>query len=170
MDYRQNNIHNAGEFYQSFTNINKSNVNEVNARKKDSIRQKSFLGEELRNSKVIPFEGLSEALRDSGLQFSEHVEEIMTESVPIARERIKNKIYRNKEKLKITEGYRKFGENLEQMFTIMKEYKGRDDLDFLASEFVTKDRQLQKIEEYIGQLESRIMKAQINFKVRKNED
>lgn len=45
---------------------------------------------------------------------------------------------------------------MENMFQIMKEYKGRDDLDFIAQEFVTKEKQLQKIEEYIGQLESRI--------------
>ena len=51
----------------------------------------------------------------------------------------------NKEKLKISENYKKFGENLEEMFLIMKEYKGRDDLDFIAEEFVTKERQLQKI-------------------------
>jgi hypothetical protein len=38
------------------------------------------------------------------------------------------------------------------MFRIMKEYKGTDDIDFIASEFVTKERQLQTIEEYIGQL------------------
>jgi len=34
----------------------------------------------------------------------------------------------------------------------MQEYKGRDDIDFIATEFVTKERQLQKIEEYIAQL------------------
>lgn len=53
------------------------------------------------------------------------------------------------------------------MFLVMKEYKGRDDLDFIAEEFVTKERQLQKIEEYIGQLESRILRAQLNLKAQK---
>ena len=79
------------------------------------------------------------------MQFSDHVDEVMTESLPVAKERIKNKIFMNKEKLKISENYKKFGENLEEMFLIMKEYKGRDDLDFIAEEFVTKERQLQKI-------------------------
>ena len=66
------------------------------------MRQKSFLGEEMKNSKIIPFDGLSDQLRESGLKFSDHVNEIMTESVPIAKERIKGKIYKNKEKLRIT--------------------------------------------------------------------
>jgi len=34
----------------------------------------------------------------------------------------------------------------------MREYKGREDLNFIAQEFVTKEKQLQKIEEYIAQL------------------
>lgn len=42
------------------------------------------------------------------------------------------------------------------MFKIMKQYKGRDDIDFISSEFVTKERQLQKIEEYIALIEARI--------------
>lgn len=94
----------------------------------------------------------------------------MTESLPVAKERIKTQIYKNKEKLKISENYKRFGENLEEMFQVMKEYKGRDDLDFIAEEFVTKERQLQKIEEYIGQLESRILKAQLTLKNRKRQD
>lgn len=56
------------------------------------------------------------------------------------------------------------------MFDVMKEYKGRDDLQFLAQEFVTKEKQLQKIEEYIGQLESRILKSQLILKERRKED
>jgi len=94
----------------------------------------------------------------------------MTESVPLAKERIRNIIFRNKEKLRISENYKKFGESLVKMFDIMKEYKGRDDLDFLAEEFVTKDKQLQKIEEYIGQLETRIISSHNVLKSRLNED
>jgi hypothetical protein len=43
------------------------------------------------------------------------------------------------------------------MFGIMKEYKGRDDVAFIADEFVMKEKQLKKIEEYIGKLENRLM-------------
>lgn len=43
-------------------------------------------------------------------------------------------------------------------------------MDFIAQEFVTKERQLQKIEEYIGQLESRILKSQLILKARRKED
>jgi hypothetical protein len=32
----------------------------------------------------------------------------------------------------------KFGEGLENMFNIIKEYKGRDDVDNIAEEFVKK--------------------------------
>ena len=94
----------------------------------------------------------------------------MTESLPVAKERIKTQIYKNKEKLKISENYKRFGENLEEMFQVMMEYKGRDDLDFIAEEFVTNERQLQTIEEYIVQLESRILKAQLTLKNRKRQD
>ena len=52
----------------------------------------------------------------------------------------------------------------------MKQYKGRDDLDFIAEEFVTKERQLQKIQQYIGQLESRILRAQLTLKTKKVQD
>ena len=86
----------------------------------------------MKNSKIIPFDNLSDQLRTSGIKFSEHSNEIMTASVPLAKERIKIQIIKNKEKLRISDNYKKFGENLENMFQIMKEYKGRDDLDFIA--------------------------------------
>jgi len=31
------------------------------------------------------------------------------------------------------------------MFSVMKEYKGRDDIEFIADEFVMKEKQLKKI-------------------------
>lgn len=94
----------------------------------------------------------------------------MSGAVPLAKERIKVEILKNKEKLRISEGYRRFGENLENMFQVMKEYKGREDLDFIAQEFVTKEKQLQTIEEYIAQLESRIENAQTVLRARTQED
>lgn len=63
MSFRQNNIKNSGEFFQSFSNVNKSNFQDENNRRKFSMRQKNFLGEEMKNSKIVPFDGLSEALR-----------------------------------------------------------------------------------------------------------
>jgi hypothetical protein len=120
MRFRENNVKNGMEFYQSHANIHKSNAHEENIRRKASMQQKNFLGEEMKNSKIIPFDGLSDQLRESGLKFSDHVNEIMTESLPLAKERIRAKIHQNKEKIKITENYRKFGENLETMFKVMK--------------------------------------------------
>lgn len=38
--------------------------------------------------------------------------ETMTNALPLAKERIRNIISKNKEKLKITENYKKFGDNL----------------------------------------------------------
>ena len=70
MQYREKNLRNTTEFRQSHTNINKSNSNDENLRKKFSVKQKSFLGEEMRNSKIIPLDGLSDALRSSGIKFS----------------------------------------------------------------------------------------------------
>ena len=93
---RENNLRNTNEFYQSHTNINKSNFNDENSRKKFSMLQRSFLGEEMKNSKVIPFEGLSDQMKQSGIKFSDHVDEIMTDAMPLCKERIKAKIYKNK--------------------------------------------------------------------------
>lgn len=62
----------------------------------------------------------------------------MSGAVPLAKERIKAEIQKNREKLRISEGYRRFGENLQAMFQVMCEYKGREDLNFIAQEFVTK--------------------------------
>jgi archaellum component FlaC len=128
------------------------------------------LGEELRNSKAQPFDNFSEPLRSSGIRFGEQAKEVMSGAVPLAKERIKVEITKNKEKLRISEGYRRFGENLQAMFQVMKEYKGRDDLDFIAQEFVTKEKQLQTIEEYIAQLESRIENSQTALRARTQED
>lgn len=61
---------------------------------------------------MVPFDKLSDQLRTSGIKFADQTNEIMTESGPLAKERIKTIIYKNKEKLKITENYRKFGEHL----------------------------------------------------------
>jgi|688.fasta_scaffold682685_1 hypothetical protein len=44
----------------------------------------------------------------------------MTDSVPLVKERVKSIIHSNKEKLKISDNYRKFGEGLENMFKIMQ--------------------------------------------------
>ncbi len=51
---------NTNEFYQSHTNINKSHVQDDNRRKKSLVQQKNFLAEEMRNSKLINHDRLSE--------------------------------------------------------------------------------------------------------------
>lgn len=51
----------------------------------------------------------------------------------------------------------KFGQGLENMFNIIKEYKGRDDVDNIAEQFVKKEKQIQKLGEYIGKLEYQIV-------------
>jgi hypothetical protein len=60
MQYREKNLRNTQEFTLSHKNINRSNSHEENQRKKFSMNQKSFLGEEMKNSKIIPFNGLSD--------------------------------------------------------------------------------------------------------------
>lgn len=69
----------------------------------------------------------------------------MTNSIPLIKERIRVVIHDNKERIRISESYKKFGEELENMFGIMKEYKGRDDVRFIAEEFVMKEKQMKKI-------------------------
>lgn len=55
MQYREKNLRNTIEFTKSHTHINKSDTNDENLRKKFSMNQKSFLGEEYKNSKIIHF-------------------------------------------------------------------------------------------------------------------
>ena len=62
----------------------------------------------------------------------------MTDSVPLAKSRVNGLIHKNKEKIRIAEQYKKFGEGLDNLFLVMRQYKGRDDVDFLADEFVAK--------------------------------
>ena len=56
------------------------------------------------------------------------------------------------------------------MFSVMKEYKGRDDVGFIADEFVMKEKQLKKIQEYIGKLENRLMLYRAQLDKNKNSD
>ena len=77
----------------------------------------------------------------------------MTASVPLAKERIKIEIRKNKEKLrtdqrKLQKIRRESGEHVPDHEGI----QGRDGLDFIVQELVTKEKQLQRIEEDIGQL------------------
>jgi hypothetical protein len=81
----------------------------------------------------------------------------MTNCIPLIKERVRRLIHDNKEKLRISEGYRRFGEELEHMFGVMKDYKAREDVGEIAGEFVIKEKQLKKIEQYIGKLENRLM-------------
>ena len=76
----------------------------------------------------------------------------MTNCIPLIKQRVRRLIHDNREKIRISEGYRKFGEELERMFTVMKDYKARDDVGFIAHEFVIKEKQLKKIEQYIDKL------------------
>lgn len=46
----------------------------------------------------------------------------------------------------------------------MKEYKGRDDVDYLAEEFVKKEKQIQKLGEYIGTLEHQLVQQRKTLK------
>jgi hypothetical protein len=42
------------------------------------------------------------------------------------------------------------------MFELMHEYKGRDDIQYIAKELVEKENTIYKLEEFIDQLESRL--------------
>lgn len=96
MGFREMNFRNTVEFQKSHNHMNKSNYKEENERKKFSMKQKSFLGEEMKNSKVIPFDNLSDQLRNSGIKFNDNSNEVMTQSVPLAKDRIKTQIVKNK--------------------------------------------------------------------------
>ena len=106
----------------------------------------------MKHSKLVHFDIISEELRKSGIMTNEGKVDIMTESVPLAKARVNSLIHKNKEKIRIAEEYKRFGEGLDNLFKVMREYKGRDDVDFLANEFVAKEKQIQKLGEYVGKL------------------
>lgn len=109
MQFREKNLKNKTEFRQSHTHINRSSSQQENQRRKAAMLQKTFMGEQFRNSKALPFDNLSEPLRTSGIRFGEHQKQVMSGAVPLAKERIKIEIQKNREKLRISEGYRRFG-------------------------------------------------------------
>ena len=49
------NIKNLDEFRKSHTNLNRSNVRDENERRKHAMMAKTFLGEEMRQSKMVHF-------------------------------------------------------------------------------------------------------------------
>jgi len=49
------------------------------------MKQKSFLGEEMKNSKMIPFDILSDQLRNSGIKYTDNANEVLTLSLPLAK-------------------------------------------------------------------------------------
>lgn len=58
--------------------------------------------------------------------------EIQVNALPILKERLRALISRNKQKMKIVTDYKKACIEVSKMFELMKEYKGKDDLDFIA--------------------------------------
>lgn len=140
-------------------NLTKSNYKDENERRKFAVSTKTFLGEEYRKSRIVHYDKISDTLRNSGIVTNEGNADILANSVPIAKSRVNVMIHGNKEKIKIADNYMKFGEALESMFQIIKEYKGRDDVDYIAEEFVKKETQIQKLGEYIGKLEYQIVSA-----------
>ena len=54
----------------------------------------------------------------------------------------------------------------------MKKYKGRGDVDYLAEEFVSKEKQIQKLGEYIGKLEYVLVQSNnsLEHKIEKDEE
>lgn len=69
MHFREKNLRQTAEFVQSHTHINRSSSQEENQRRKFAVSQKSFMGEEFRNSKALPIDNFSEPLRNSGIRF-----------------------------------------------------------------------------------------------------
>lgn len=124
----------------------------------------------MKNSKIVQYDLVSEQLRRSGLLTNEGKVDMMTESVPFAKLRVNALIHKNKEKIRIAEEYKRFGEGLDNLFKVMRQYKGRDDVDFLADQFVAKERQIQKLGEYIGKLEDRIVSFENQLENRKDKD
>ena len=62
------NLKNLQEFRRSHMHLSRSNFDEENQRRKYAVGTKSFLGEEMRSSKLVHYEIVSEQLRKSGLQ------------------------------------------------------------------------------------------------------
>lgn len=69
---------------------------------------------------MVHHEFVSDVLKNSGLMTNEGKVDIMTDSVPLAKTRVKMMVHKNKEKIKIAEEYQKFGEGLKNLFEVMK--------------------------------------------------
>jgi hypothetical protein len=71
---------------------------------------------------------------------------LLTDSIPIAKSRVNKLHYASKQiKDKYSRKLYEVREGLENMFNIIKEYKGRDDFDNIVEEFVKKYKQIQKL-------------------------
>ncbi len=138
-------------------NLAKSNFRDENERRKYAVSTRTFLGEQQKMSRVVHFDKISDILKSSGIATNEGKADVLADSIPIAKSRVNLIMRQNKQKIKIAENYMKFGEGLENMFNIIKEYKGRDDVDNIAEQFVKKEKQIQKLGEYIGKLEYQIV-------------
>jgi chromosome segregation ATPase len=64
--------------------------------------------------------------------------DIQTNALPILKERLRKLIHKNREKMKIVTDFKKACNQVNRMFAIMRDYKGKDDVDFIAREFVEK--------------------------------
>lgn len=74
----------------------------------------------MKNSKIVQYDLVSEQLRRSGLLTNEGKVDMMTESVPFAKLRVNALIHKNKEKIRIAEEYKRFGEGLDNLFKVMR--------------------------------------------------
>lgn len=78
--------------------------------------------------------------------------EIQTNALPLLKERLRKLISRNREKIRIVSDYKRACTEVAKMFELMREYKGKDDIAFIAKELVEKENTIYKLEEYIDQL------------------
>ena len=90
------NIKNLSEFKKSHMNLTKSNFRDENDRRKYAVSTRTFLGEEDRQSRMVHHEYVSDALKNSGLMTNEGRVDIMTDSVPLAKDRVRIMLHRNR--------------------------------------------------------------------------
>jgi hypothetical protein len=72
------------------------------------------------------------------------------------KDRLRKLIGHNRNKIKIVNDYKRACLEVSKMFELMHEYKGRDDIQYIAKELVEKENTIYKLEEFIDQLESRL--------------
>jgi hypothetical protein len=103
LSYRNRTINDIKDFKQSFGNLSQNYFSE-----------RKLMENNLKKSR------------------SNETGDIQTNALPLLKERLRRLINRNRDKIKIVSDYKRACAEVAKMFELMCEYKGKDDISFIA--------------------------------------